>query len=136
MVYLGIDLGTRRVGLAVADDECPVATVLPILPVKSPEEALAAVVRAYRENQADVAVLGLPLDMTGHRGAKAKEAEQFAEKLRAAGLAVELWDERLTTEEVRKQLVGAGVSRKDRTGFIDSLAAQKILSSYLDSKRI
>lgn len=134
MVYLGIDLGARRVGFAVADDECPVATVLPMAEVRSPEEALRAVVRVFQEQNAAVAVLGLPLDLNGHRGLKAREAEAFAEKLRAAGLTVELWDERLTTEEVRRSLVASGVSRKDRKGFIDSLAAQRILGSYLGAK--
>ena len=134
MVYLGIDLGARRIGFAVADAECPVATVLPLAAVRSPEEALRAVVRVFQETGADVAVLGLPLDLSGHRGLKAREAETFAEKLRAAGLTVELWDERLTTEEVRRVMAGAGVSRKDRKGVIDSLAAQRILSSYLAAK--
>lgn len=134
MVYLGVDLGARRVGFAVADDECPVATVLPLVEVRSPEEALMAVVRVFQEHGADVAVLGLPLDLNGHRGLKAREAEAFAEKLRAKGVTVELWDERLTTEEVRRALVDFGVSRKDRKGFIDSLAAQRILSSYLAAK--
>lgn len=134
MIYLGVDLGTRRIGLAVADDECPVATVLPVATVKNPAEALKAVQKAYQQTNADVVVLGLPLDMSGRRGVKARESEQLAEQLRAAGITVELWDERLTTEEVRRELVGFGVSRKERTGFIDSLAAQKILSSYLAAK--
>ncbi len=134
MRCLGIDLGTRRVGLAYGD-ELGVATPLPALTqadATAREAALAGVVRARKITDL---VLGHPLNMDETVGPKAKEAEAFAAKLRATlGLPVHLVDERLTSHEAE-----ATIPRKDRrevraSGIIDSRAATLILQDFLNER--
>jgi putative Holliday junction resolvase len=131
MIYLGVDLGARRIGFAVADTDCPVATPLPTREIKNPAAAAPTIAEVYRAHGADLAVIGLPLSMNGRHNDKVRDAENTAQKLTELGLNVKLWDERLTTEEARRELVALGVSRKSRGAIIDALAAQKILSSFL-----
>jgi putative Holliday junction resolvase len=134
MRFLGIDHGTRRIGLATGD-ELGVATPIPALVEADPaarRRALAATVKARRIEEI---VLGLPLNMDGSEGFKAKEALAFAEELRAEfGLPVHLVDERLTSH-----LVESGMNQKQLreirgTGVIDSRAAAVILQDYLDQR--
>jgi putative Holliday junction resolvase len=134
MRFLGIDYGTRRIGLATGD-ELGIATPIPALVEAEPaarRRALAAVVRTRRIQEI---VLGLPLNMDGSSGFKAKEAEAFAEELRAEfGLPVHLVDERLSSH-----LVESGMSQKQLReirgkGIIDSRAAAVVLQDYLDQR--
>ena len=134
MRFLGIDYGTRRIGLA-AGDELGIATPIPALVEAEPaarRKALAAVVKTRRIQEI---VLGLPLNMDGSSGFKAKETEAFAEELRAEfGLPVHLVDERLSSH-----LVESGMNQKQLReirgkGIIDSRAAAVILQDYLDQR--
>lgn len=134
MRFLGIDYGTRRIGLA-AGDELGIATPIPALVEADAEarrRALAAVVKARRIQEI---VLGLPLNMDGSTGFKAKEVEAFAAELRAEfGLPVHLVDERLSSH-----LVESGMNQKQLReirgkGIIDSRAAAVILQDYLDQR--
>lgn len=134
MRFLGIDYGTRRIGLA-AGDELGIATPIPALVEAEPaarRRALAAVVKTRRIQEI---VLGLPLNMDGSSGFKAKETEAFAEELRAEfGLPVHLVDERLSSH-----LVESGMNQKQLReirgkGIIDSRAAAVILQDYLDQR--
>ena len=132
--FLGIDHGARRMGLSYGD-EIGVATPLPALAgVDAPGywEALSAVLKERRIT--DV-VLGLPLNMDGTSGPKAKEVEVFARKISGAfGLAVHLVDERLTSYEAESTV--APSKRRDirNSGLIDSRAATIILQDYLDTR--
>jgi putative Holliday junction resolvase len=134
MRFLGIDLGTRRVGLAYGD-ELGVATPLPALTQADPAARWAALLAVARERRATALVLGHPLNMDDTAGPKAKEAEAFAEKLRAAlGLPVHLVDERLTSSEAE-----ASIPKKQRravraSGIVDSRAATLILQDFLNEK--
>lgn len=134
MRFLGIDYGTRRIGLA-AGDELGIATPIPALVEAEPaarRRALAAVVKTRRIQEI---VLGLPLNMDGSSGFKAKETEAFAAELRAEfGLPVHLVDERLSSH-----LVESGMNQKQLReirgkGIIDSRAAAVILQDYLDQR--
>jgi putative Holliday junction resolvase len=134
MRFLGIDYGTRRIGLA-AGDELGIATPIPALVEAEPaarRRALAAVVKARRIEEI---VLGLPLNMDGSTGFKAKEVGAFADELRVEfGLPVHLVDERLSSH-----LVESGMSQKQLReirgkGIIDSRAAAVILQDYLDQR--
>jgi putative Holliday junction resolvase len=134
MRFLGIDYGTRRIGLA-AGDELGLATPIPALVEADPaarRRALAGVVKARRIQEI---VLGLPLTMDGSEGFKAKEAQAFAAELRAEfGLPVHLVDERLTSH-----IAEAGLNQKQLReirgkGIIDSRAAAVILQDYLDQR--
>jgi putative Holliday junction resolvase len=134
MRFLGIDYGTRRIGLATGD-ELGIATPIPALVeagAAARRRALAVVVKTRRIQEI---VLGLPLNMDGSEGFKAKEAQAFAEELRAEfGLPVHLVDERLTSH-----IAEAGLNQKQLreirgTGIIDSRAAAVILQDYLDQR--
>ena len=132
MRCIGIDLGTRRIGLAFGD-ELGVATPLPALTHADAEQRWTALLAVVRERRATDVVLGHPLNMDDSVGPKAKEAEAFAEKLRAAlALPVHLIDERLTSYEAEESI--AKSKRRDvrASGIIDSRAATLILQDYLN----
>lgn len=135
MRCLGIDYGTRRIGLGYGD-EIGVATPLPALVQADPEqrwEALAEVVRARRITDL---VLGYPYNMDGTAGFKAKEVDAFAAKLRARfGLPVHLVDERLTSYEAESTLARGRRRDVRASGVVDSRAATLILQDYLDQHR-
>lgn len=135
MILLGVDLGDRRVGFAVTDENELLAVPSGFAPVKSLDEARAAVEAKAAAERAELLVLGNPVNMDGRPGPKAKEAAAFAEVLREAGLRVELWDERLTTSEATRLLKEAGHNRKRRKTLIDANAAQRLLESYLEFRR-
>ncbi len=134
MRFLGIDYGTRRIGLAYGD-ELGVATPLPALTDADPAKrwaGLAAVVKARRVTEL---VIGYPLNMDGSAGFKAKEVDAFAERLRREhGLPVHFVDERLTS-----QVAEAGMNQKAlrairSQGIVDSRAAAIILQDFLDQR--
>ena len=132
---IAIDFGLARHGLAGCD---PLGlSVQPLGAVGATDEgsALAEIARVAAEREAGLIVVGLPVDMSGREGQAARAARAFAAKLReASGLEVELWDERLTTEEARRYLRESGLSGSKRKGLIDAASAVVILRSYLDAK--
>jgi putative Holliday junction resolvase len=134
MRCLGIDYGEKRIGLSYGD-ALGVAVPLPALTAATAEkrqQALAALVRA--RNITDF-VLGLPLNMDGSTGPKAKEAETFAAQLRADfGLPVHLVDERLTSYEAEETIPKSRRRAVRASGLIDSRAATLILQDFLEQK--
>jgi putative Holliday junction resolvase len=134
MRFLGIDYGTRRIGLATGD-ELGVATPVPALveaELAVRRQALAALVRQRR---IDEIVLGYPLNMDGTAGYKAKEAEALAAELRAEfGLPVHLVDERLTSHIAEQGMNQKQLREIRAKGIIDSRAAAVILQDYLDQR--
>jgi putative Holliday junction resolvase len=134
MRFLGIDYGTRRIGLA-AGDELGIATPLPALveaDAAARRRALAQVVQTRRIQEI---VLGLPLNMDGSEGFKAKESQAFAEELRAEfGLPVHLVDERLTSHMAESGMNQKQLREIRGKGIIDSRAAAVILQDYLDQR--
>ncbi len=132
MRYLGIDLGTRRLGLSFGD-ELGVATPLPALTQAEESDRWVALLAVIRERRAEEIVLGHPLNMDDSAGPKAREAEAFAEKLRnATGLHVHLIDERLTSYEAESTIAKAKRRDVRASGVIDSRAATLILQDYLN----
>jgi putative Holliday junction resolvase len=128
---LGVDLGDRRVGLAICDAEERIASPLGVARVRSHDEAEAAVLRAVGETGAEAVVLGFPLHLNGRSSPRSREAERFARRLRERGLRVALQDERLTSAEADRSLRSAKMTRRERKGVIDAVAAQRILESHL-----
>ncbi len=134
MRILGVDYGTKRVGLAYAD-ELLVAMPLPAAVQATDEERVAHLLKFVKERRVQELVVGLPYNMDGTIGFKAKEAQAFAEKLRQlTGLPVHLSDETLTSYAAEQS-----ISKKDRrdvraSGVVDSRAAAVILQEYLDEK--
>lgn len=131
---IAIDLGSRRIGVAVTDGLGLTAQPLETVSRHGGQrdlDAIAALVRAY---DAERIVLGLPLDAEGERGRAAKSVEAFAERLRAAvGVPVELIDESFSTVEAEEVLLAADVSRARRREVVDKMAAAVILRRWLDA---
>jgi len=136
MRILGIDLGTRRIGLALSDPEATIAYPLQILERQGRKRDLAALARLVDEHAVERIVVGLPIHMDGRRGPEAEAAESFAAALqRATNLSVDLIDERWTTLEAERSLREAGLSGKrgrKRKQHVDAVAASILLRCYLD----
>ena len=137
MYCLGLDVGERRIGVAVGEVLArPVAT----LKRRTRERDYETVGRLVREHQVDTVVVGLPLNMDGSKGFQAQKVERFAAELREAlletGLDAEvvLWDERLSTEEAQRAMVDTGQTVDERRHRVDQVAAAIILQSYLDQR--
>lgn len=135
MILLGVDLGDRRVGFAVSDEEERVAVTSGFAPVRSLEEALQAVLAKADAEGAQLLVVGNPLNMDGRPGPKAREASRFRDMLAEAGREAVLWDERLTTTEATRLLKEAGVNRRRRKTLIDANAAQRLLESHMEYRK-
>jgi putative holliday junction resolvase len=132
MRIMGLDIGTKNIGVAVSDETATIAQGRER--VRREEGALSRIGGIAAEYAVVKIIVGLPVNMNGTHGERARDAEAFAEKVRAAtGLPVELWDERLSTKEAEDVMIMADISRKKRRGAIDKMAAQLILQSYLDS---
>jgi putative Holliday junction resolvase len=132
MRFLGIDPGTKRLGLA-RGDELGVATPIPALVQGSMEERWQTLLALLKEQHIDEIVLGYPLNMDDSVGPKAREAEALASRLReTTGLPVHLVDERLTSHEAEAGFPKEKLRELRASGVIDSRAAALILQDYLD----
>jgi putative Holliday junction resolvase len=131
---MGIDFGIKRMGVAVCDPAEMFATPLCVVPVRGDDHAAREVKRLVDETGAESIVIGLPINMNGTLGPMAERVKAFAEKVGAlTGLAVNLYDERLTSAMAERTLIEADVRREKRKNIVDMLAAQSILQSYMDS---
>jgi len=132
---MGLDVGTRTVGVAVADALGLTAQPLETVRRKSLRVDLDALGVIAREYEVSRVVVGLPLNMDGTEGPRALASRKFGEAVeQALGLPVELWDERLTTAEAQRLLLAADVSRARRKEVVDTLAASIILQGWLDAR--
>jgi len=131
MRFLGIDYGSRRIGIAYGDD-LGVATPLPALVDADPGRRWTALGKLVRERRITDIVVGLPLNMDGSEGPKAAESAALAERLRAEfGLPVHLADERLTSYEAESTLPPSRRRALRASGIVDSRAATLLLQDYL-----
>ena len=132
MRILCLDVGEKNIGVAVSDPLGLTAQGLEVIKRKSLSKDLRKIRQLLKDYDVEEIVLGLPRNMNGTIGEKAREILRFKENLEeAAGIAVTLWDERLTTVAAQRALLEADVSRKGRKKVIDKLAAVFILESYL-----
>ena len=137
MRALGVDLGTRRVGLALSDSDGRVATPLEVLE-RSGSEAQdhAAIAEVATEHGVDVVVVGLPISLDGSMGPAARAARAEVGRLAAAvGVPVQTCDERLSTAEAQRHLEMAEVRGSRRRQVVDMVAAAVLLQSWLDARR-
>ena len=133
-VYLGVDWGRRRVGVAVSDELGRMAHPLMTLEPKSLAGLVNSLTGLVRERGAAAVVLGLPKHMNGSEGESAHAVRQLAEQLETAGVTVSLWDERLSSWEAEGRLrEGGGFAREK--GRVDRAAAVLLLQSFLDRLR-
>jgi len=136
-VIVALDVGERRIGVAISDPGESFALPLRTLTrTESLHDDLEAILEIAREYAATTLVVGDPVSLSGERGIAAQKMDLFVDVLaRAFGGSVERVDERLTTAQVTRSLISADVSRKDRKRVVDRLAAALILDSYLARRR-
>ena len=131
---LALDLGKKRIGLAVSDPLGITAQGLPNLERTNKRADLAAIARLAEERCVSVFLMGNPKNMGGSEGRQSVWVREFAAALEAqTGLEVRLWDERLTTVEAGRVLRESGISIAKRAAAVDRLSAVILLQSYLDS---
>ena len=137
MRILGLDYGSKTVGVAVSDPLGLTAQSVETIWRKQENklrQTLARIEELAAEYQAEKIVLGLPKNMNNTIGERAEKTLEFREMLeRRTGLPVVMWDERLTTVEAERTLMEASVRRENRKQYLDQLAAVFILQRYLDS---
>lgn len=135
MRVLGIDLGSKRIGLAVSDPDGEIAFPAGALECRGRKRDIAALRDLIRERGVGRAVVGLPIHMDGRRGPEAEKALGFARDLgRAAGIPVDTLDERWTSREAERLMQGTSKKRrreKRSRGGVDELAASILLRTYL-----
>lgn len=135
---LGIDLGERRIGLATSDPTRTVATPHSVVARGGdPDADRRRVLEVARAEEVTTLVVGLPLKLSGGRGAAARGAEAEVAALRALApdLEVLVWDERMTTAIAERTLLEGDVRRADRRRVIDKVAAAVMLQGWLDAQR-
>jgi putative pre-16S rRNA nuclease len=130
---LAIDYGARRIGLAVSDELGVTAQGLPTLHRTNKRNDFDYLRRTIKQRRVAEIVVGLPLRMSGDRGAQSEKVEAFAKELRAKfKLPVRLFDERLTSVEANRVLDGADVGGRRRKEVVDQLAAVLILQAFME----
>ncbi len=136
MRKMGLDFGSKTVGVAVSDPLLITAQGVAIVRRKSENklrQTLARIEELIVEYEVDELVLGLPKNMNDTLGERAEKTQEFKEMLeRRTGLSVQLWDERLTTVAADKAMMEAGIRREERKEHVDRIAAVFILQGYLD----
>lgn len=137
MRIMGLDYGSKTVGVAVSDGLKLTAQGIEIIRRKSPgklRQTLARIEELIAEYQVEEIVLGYPRNMNYTEGERCERTREFQELLeRRTKLPVILWDERLTTVEADRTMMEGGIRRENRREYVDKLAAVFILQGYLDS---
>lgn len=137
MRILGLDYGTKTVGVALSDPLRITAQAVETIERKSENKlrrTLARIEELAAEYEVEKIVLGFPKHMNNDIGERAEKALEFGEMLRRrTGLEVVMWDERLTTVSAERTLIESGIRRENRKQYVDQIAAVFILQGYLDS---
>jgi putative Holliday junction resolvase len=131
---LGLDYGSKRVGVAVSNDEQTIASPLEMWPRRTMVLDAARLHELIAEYGIAGIVVGLPVHMSGAAGGKAREAKQFGKwAANVSGKPVRFFDERFTTARANEQMLASGLTRRQRQERLDKLAAQIMLQAYLDA---
>jgi len=130
---LGLDIGSKRIGVAISDELGFTAQGLETLNCKSPEEDAAAIFRLTEKYNAEKIVVGIPYNMDGTEGPQAEKVRATIQTIKQqVTIPIREWDERLSTVAAERVLLEADMSRSKRRKVIDKLAAVLILQGYLD----
>ena len=133
---MGLDLGTKTIGVATSDRTRMIATPVETIARKKFSQDAARIIEIAARENIGLIVLGLPVNMDGTEGPRAQSTRAFARNFaRLSPLPVVFWDERLSTAAVERMLIDADASRARRDAVIDKLAAAWILQAALDSLR-
>ena len=136
MRILGIDYGDCRIGLSVCDEMEILASPLTTMKSLSMKKNIDSVCEIAKRENAQLIVVGLPLNMDGSEGERAGKSRAFGRVLeRVSGIKVEYFDERLTSVEAEEIMQTVGVKKDKRKNIVDRIAAQLILQSYIDANK-
>lgn len=141
MRALALDVGSKTIGLAVSDPQGVIATAWEVLARQGHQADAAAVARRVADREIEQVVVGMPLELSGREGRRARLVRQFVAHLEPVlaalpgdTIALSMWDERFSTSAAERTLLEADVSRARRKEKIDALAAQFILQGWLDAR--
>jgi len=135
-VIMALDVGSRRIGVAIAQRGSQLAIPLATIERGSRRDDLAQIQRYLDSYAVDELVIGDPLTLAGERGVAARAMDSFVEEVRRIfGGAIHRVDERMTTAQATKTLIAADVSRRKRRGIVDRMAAALILETFLATRR-
>lgn len=130
---LALDIGAKRIGVAISDESKSIAMPLDVMDAKRVGNDYSLIKELCKKKNVERIIIGHPLNMDGSKGPAARKVGEIAKQLEQdMEIPVELWDERLSTEMVERSLIRDDVSRQKRKKLVDKLAAQVILQSYLD----
>lgn len=135
MKYLGLDLGTKTLGLAIADEKVLISSPLKTIKYNDIDELIEKVLSIIEEKKVSRLALGLPKNMDGSLGFAAKRSLSFKEKLEEkTNVPITLIDERLSTVEAEGYLINEGIKGKKKKDIIDAIAANIILDTFIRMK--
>ncbi|MEP2104105.1 MAG: Holliday junction resolvase RuvX [Parasphingorhabdus sp.] len=129
---LGLDVGTKTVGMALCDAQWMIATAAETIERRKFSKDLERIKAVIANQYVTGFVVGLPLNLDGSQSKQTQAAKSFAQNLRPVGLPILLWDERWSTQAVTRDLIAADVSRKRRSEVVDQMAAAYILQGAID----
>jgi len=133
---MGLDIGEKRIGVALSDSLGMIAGPLTVVERKTDDDAIRQIIVLARENEVERIVVGLPRSLDGSLGKQAQAVQSFVDLLKGhTRLPVVTWDERLSTVAADRMMMEAGVKRDKKKKQRDSLAAAFILQGYLDRQR-
>ena len=136
MRFLGLDIGSKRIGLALSDELGITAQGLPTLNRTTPGNDIRKLLEIVSQHKVEKIVIGLPKNMNGTLGKSAEQVLAFIQEMKVkTAIPVDVWDERLSTVAVNRTLISANVSRRRRKEVVDKLAAVYILQGFLDSQK-
>ena len=131
---LAVDPGEKRIGLALSDPTATIANPLVVIQHVSRDNDAERIVKAAKENEVSLIIVGMALDSNGEEGPQARKSIRMADAIRQkTEIKVELWDEGGSTQLAKEAGILLNTTRKKRKGHLDSIAATVILQSYLDS---
>lgn len=136
MRILCLDVGERKIGIAMSDRTLSIAQGMKVYRRESLKQDMEELKGIINENEVKKLVIGLPKDLSGALGKKAREVISFAEEVkRRVSIPVTLWDERFSTNEAHRYFDAANVNHKKRRPYLDMMASQIILQGYLDAHK-
>jgi putative Holliday junction resolvase len=135
MRFLSIDLGEKRTGLAVGDDDSGVISPVDVLEIARGDRLLEALLKAIKQHEPGELVIGLPINMDGTEGPAARIVREFGKQLQQrSALPVHFQDERLTSYAADQQMSQSGRTHKQKKQLRDALAAAEILRDFLEQR--
>ena len=136
MRALGLDVGQKRIGIALCDPEGILASPLTIIDATDTEQAINNISELCDQYQVERIVVGMPRSMDGTLGKQAEVVQQFIDELAIAiKITIDTWDERLSSIEADRAMIAAGTKKDTQKKLRDAIAAAIILQGYLDRKR-